>query len=224
MTDHAASMKIDEIYQGISLALKLLSKISPSIKSPLMARKDLSYNDKNVSHQRSNWTFGNEASKMVDASPFSSMQSGPYSLDYDQESKSSSANEKYDIMQVCVIKSKAFFNSLVTFKILPWLSNEARLQNKTSAEEADDDDNDDNECGTRLSENKDTHIEHNELDMIYRLTFTALCRYLVELSCFPCWTSTAEKNKSTNGLLSLLDSVFVFIFMSLELIKIEIEL
>ena len=223
MTDHAASMKIDEIYQGISLALKLLSKISPSIKSPLMTRKDLSYSDKNVSYQKSNWKFGNETSNMVDASPFSSMQSGPYSLDYDQDIKSSPANEKYDIMQVCVIKSKTFFNSLVTFKTLPWLSNEARLQDKTPAEETDDDDNDDDGSHTGLSENKDTDKEIDELDIMYKLTFTALCRYLVELSCFPCWKSTTEKNKSANGLFSLIDSVVMFISISQEIIKVETE-
>ena len=39
MTDNLASMDIREIYQGVRLASKLLSKISPDMKSPIVSRK-----------------------------------------------------------------------------------------------------------------------------------------------------------------------------------------
>ena len=47
MTDNLASMEIREIYQGVRLASKLLSKISPDIKSPTVSRK---HNNDGITH------------------------------------------------------------------------------------------------------------------------------------------------------------------------------
>ena len=98
-------MEIKEIYQGVLLASKLLSRISPNMKSPIMSRK----------------------SRVNDKSAFEGTEVGTENHlndnddDDDENEKSTISHGKVNevnSMQLCVQQSTQFFNAFVIQWIL----------------------------------------------------------------------------------------------------------
>lgn len=120
MTQNVCSMAVNEIYQGILLALKLLSKISPALKSPIMSRKGGSANIVDEGMTLKNEKSNENISDEFDAADFD--ESG------------------IPTIVLCIQKSKAFFHSFVTNWILPSQSFKAEgLGNQLEEENYTDD-------------------------------------------------------------------------------------
>ena len=93
MTNNSNLMKTEVIYQGVLLASKLLSRISPDMKSPIISRKKGS----TETHQ-----FIGKISKN----------------NTEQNKDPKMGNEKVDNMKICVENSTKFFHSFVNQRIL----------------------------------------------------------------------------------------------------------
>ncbi|XP_065057535.1 protein dopey-1-like isoform X2 [Rhopilema esculentum] len=186
MTDYVKTMNIDEINQGMLLALKLLSKISPDIRSPASTKRTRSQSSKTLFSRVGRRKNHKDLAEGQE-------QSTPVSSNDEQHSHSQKdserCNEESSSIQLCVAKSTAFFHAFVRHRIMPWLSDNATNNAST------------NECnGSDVHEHSDEETQGSKkpTEATCVLTFAASCRYLVELACFPCWESSAEIDETKN--------------------------
>ena len=103
MTDNLSSMNIKEIYQGILLASKLLSRISPDMKSPTISRKKV-VNDRLA-------YGGIEIGNNDDREEGITLQG---------------RTNEVNNMQLCVQQSTQFFNAFVVHWVLGCLKENSR--------------------------------------------------------------------------------------------------
>ncbi len=182
MTKNIQIMKIDEIHHGILLAMKLLSKVSPSMKSPQPSRRE----SRTYGKQKS----GSNASRDqtdVDTEPASPANELEPSESEEScfDVKTERRVKRFSIMQSCIESSKAFFTRYVSHCLGPWLfgCEVGNSKEKTSLPE-DTDSNGDSKLPGDEDSNEDS--DHS----LKMQSFTSFCRYLVELSCFPSWKSS----------------------------------
>ena len=189
MTDYVKTMNIDEINQGMLLALKLLSKISPDIRSPASTKRTRSQSSKTLFSRVGRSKNHKDVAEGQEKSIPVSSNDGQHS---NSQKDCKRGNEESSSIQLCVAKSTAFFHAFVRHRIMPWLSDNAIYNAGT------------NEC--LVADDSDVHEHSNEETQSSKkpteatcvLTFAASCRYLVELACFPCWESTAEIDETKN--------------------------
>ncbi len=201
MTQHLHRMNLKEINHGILLALKLLSKVSPSITSPKLPRLDpasylghISRQKTGSSASRENTELESEANTPCNELALSESEDSGF-----DPARGRKAKRLCD-MESCIENSKTFFTKYVSHCVSSWMSkNGLNSIEKERASEGYSDLED-------KSRSEDDVIESESLLLV--TSFTSFCRYLVELSCFPSWKPTVPSSTMSDaGRISLMDSI-----------------
>ena len=212
MTNNVESMKLQDINQGVALASKLLSKLSPSLRSPVLPRRSKSLlRSPFKSNSESTLAFSTspEATATDNAEQGPLADSGVYDDVAEKhdgmtiESNADENNKSFHLMHDCIDGSKHFFAEFVTNRILPFVekaelhitdheeifrSSSPLIQQHdgNTAEETDLN----KQCRSFIVERhklkKGVSGLHDQ-STVRALTFSVACKYLVELSCFPIW-------------------------------------
>ena len=209
MTSHICRMELSDIHKGLSLALKLLSKVSPSMKSPDVSRRDSGVHQrplaKSNGHKEPHDAAGAAAGDLEEHDD----------RELDDSPLHAGLGRKTNDMLNCIENSKVFFTEYVSRCLSSWLANRGEICLKTPEPPKSDGDMSHDSCGSDKPRNgvcssdvspiqslsEDEVRCHGDDDMttsLQVLSFTALCRYLVELSCFPSWKSSIDHYPSNS--------------------------
>eukprot|EP00794_Sanderia_malayensis_P000522 gene522-1172_t len=203
MTQNIEQLTATELHHGILLAMKLLSKVSPSMKSPEPTRRgsESSLKSKPRSSFSCHKSGGSDASRTGSIADHETeaYEQGAWEF---HEVCDAATSKRNNVMQNCIESSKSFFARYVTHSLMPWLlGNDAHSSSSESAAFVLDADS---SCESPVLAENEATARDSKCEIQIQ-SFALFCRYLVELSCFPSWMSPVEFANSSSTDESLSD-------------------